>query len=298
MMYVAGIDGGGTRTTLEIRNIQNGQNIRKTFGAFNINSTGEEQFGRLLKDLFEELVPISDCVSICIGAAGISNPKVRNMIRETAREYGYTGKLILKGDHEIALRGALGTEPGMILISGTGSICYGRREDGSIVRSGGWGHLIDDGGSAYALARDGFTAVVQSADGRRDGTLLTQLYYQKLGIHTPEEIVPFLYDSHTDKAKIASFSVLVEQAAAKGDRIALEIIHHNADQLMELIGAVYARLSIPRAKIALLGGMMSHDTILRAVTIDKIKNGGLSIEYIPALEDAVAGAISLALDAV
>ncbi len=298
MKYIAGIDGGGTKTILEIRNIQSGESRRKSFGAFNINSTGEELFGKLLQELFEELVPISDYLCICIGAAGISNPLVQKMVKEAADAYQYIGELILKGDHEIALRGALGTDHGMILISGTGSICYGKDEDGKIVRAGGWGHIIDDGGSAYALARDGFAAVVQSGDGRKEKTLLTQLYYQKLGIHSTEEIIPYLYHPQTDKGKIASFSILVEQAAKEGDRIALEIIYHNAGLLMDLIRAVYDRLSVPETKIALLGGMMSHETLLRKKTIKNIKNSGLGIEYTDALDDAVAGAISFALDAI
>ncbi len=298
MKYVAGIDGGGTKTTMEIRSIENGQSRRKTFGAFNINSTGEELFGKLLKELFDELVPISECLCICIGAAGISNPLVQKMVMEKAKEFGYTGKIILKGDHEIALIGALGQDRGMILISGTGSICYGKTEDGRIVRAGGWGHLIDDGGSAYALARDGFSAVVQSCDGRKETTLLTQLYYQKLGISTPEEIVPFLYHPQTDKGKIASFSVLVEQAAREGDRIAQEIINHNAGLLMDLIRAVYERLSKSKTKLALLGGMMSHETMLREAIIDKINNSGLDIDYTPCLDDAVTGAVLLALNSI
>jgi N-acetylglucosamine kinase-like BadF-type ATPase len=296
LKFIVGIDGGGTKTTMEIRTVQTGESRRKVFGAFNINSTGEELFGKLLRELFDELVPISDCECICIGAAGISNPLVQKMIMEVAGEYRYSGKIILKGDHEIALRGALGTDYGMILISGTGSICYGKSETGRIARAGGWGHLIDDGGSAYALARDGFVAVVQSCDGRREQTLLKQLYFQKLGIHTPEEIVPFLYHPQTEKGSIASFSMLVEQAAGEGDRIAKEIIHHNSCQLMDLVRAVYNRLSVQGSKLALLGGMMCNDTILREELIDQIKNCGLSIEYTPSLGDAVSGAVYLALD--
>jgi N-acetylglucosamine kinase-like BadF-type ATPase len=298
LRYIAGIDGGGTKTTLEIRNIDNGQSIRKTFGAFNINSTGEEQFKKLLRNVFEELVPIEDYKCICIGAAGISNPRVQEIMKETAKAYRYTGELILKGDHEIALRGALGADCGMILIAGTGSICYGINEEGRIVRAGGWGHLIDDGGSAYALARDGFAAVVQGSDGRREKTLLTSLYYEKLGIHTPEEIVPFLYHSKTDKGTIAAFSTLVEQAAGEGDRIALQIIQQNASLLMELIRAVYHQLAIPNVKLALLGGLMSHETTIKSKTIELIKQSGLSIEYIEAKADAVAGAISLAQEVI
>jgi N-acetylglucosamine kinase-like BadF-type ATPase len=296
--YIVGIDGGGTNTTMEIRSIQNKYIKRKTYGAFNINSTGQLQFERLLKELFEELVPISNCQCICIGAAGISNPLVNTIISDTLEKYHFNGKLLLKGDHEIALQGALGNAEGMILISGTGSICYGKGRDGRIVRAGGWGHMIDDGGSAYAIARDGFAAVMQSCDGRIGYTMLTDLYFQELNIHRPEEIVPYLYHPQTDKGKIAAFAPLVEQAASQGDSIALEIIKHNSALLMELIKAVYHNLSVPGAKVALLGGLMTHDTLLRANIIDQINLSDLKIKYEDALSDAVAGAVALALDAI
>ena len=297
MKYIAGIDGGGTKTTMELRSLDNSLLAKKTFGPFNINSTGEEQFQALLRDLFRELTPITNCSCICIGAAGSSNPQVHKMITQTLANYGFTGILLLKGDHEIALQGALGKDEGIILISGTGSICYGRDATGKIARAGGWGHLIDDGGSAYRVARDGFAAVMQSIDGRIGPTLLKDYFFRKLEINTPEEVIPFLYHPQTDKRKIAAFAPLVEQAAAKGDLAALDIIDQNASLLMDLIKAVVHQLSIPKAKVALLGGMMSHDTLLKKTVIERI-NSDLKLTFLTAQEDAVAGACAMALDAV
>jgi N-acetylglucosamine kinase-like BadF-type ATPase len=295
--YVAGIDGGGTKTILELRSIRNELIRRSSFGAFNINSTGEEKFRQLLNTLMEELSSISDCECLCIGAAGISNPMVHNMICETLQASGFSGKLLLKGDHEIALRGAMGRDEGIILISGTGSICFGKNGDGVTARAGGWGHLIDDGGSAYAIARDGFAAVVQSCDGRIGSTLLKDLFFEKLGIHSAGEVVPFLYDPQTDKGKIAAFAPLVEQAASEGDKEALNILRGNSKLLMDLIKAVYNKLSVPDVPVAFLGGMISHQTILRKMMIMEIEACNYGITYADAREDAVAGAVSFALDA-
>ncbi len=41
--------------------------------------------------------------------------------------------------------------PRMIVIAGTGSCCYGRTARGEPVRGGGWGHLLGDQGSGFAL---------------------------------------------------------------------------------------------------------------------------------------------------
>ena len=69
-------------------------------------------------------------------------------------------------DQETALAGALGAPCGMVLIAGTGSICFGRDAVVKQPGSGGYGHKIDDEGSGYALGRDALAAVVRAQDGR------------------------------------------------------------------------------------------------------------------------------------
>ena len=223
---------------------------------------------------------------------------VDRIISKKLLEYNFTGKVLLKGDHEIALRGALGDEEGMILISGTGSICYGKDKKGEIVRAGGWGHIIDDGGSAYSVARDGFASLMQSFDGRIGDTILKDYFFKNLKIHSPEEVVPILYSPQTDKSKIASFAPLIEEAAREGDKVAEDIINRNASYLLDLVKAVYKRLNGSSTKLAFLGGMLTNDTLMRKKTIEMIKTSGLDIEYIDALADGASGAVAMALDAI
>ena len=58
---------------------------------------------------------------------------------------------------------------------------------------GGYGYLIDDGGSGYALGRDILTAVVRAADGRGPATALTQAVFAALGVQSVGEIITWLY---------------------------------------------------------------------------------------------------------
>ena len=91
---------------------------------------------------------------------------------------------------------------GTVLIAGTGSICYARTADGRRARSGGWGHLIDDEGSAYALGRDILRAVVRAADGRAPATALTELIAQRLGAPGVQPVIRFTYAPTTTKRKL------------------------------------------------------------------------------------------------
>ena len=262
MKTAAGIDGGGTGTTLELLDDRGKLIERKKFGPFNINSIGEERFRELLWEIFEFLDRAGECGALCIGAAGISNPAVTALISEISREKGFSGKLLLKGDHEIALYGAMSGKAGCILIAGTGSICTGITADGRTARAGGWGHLIDDVGSGYALGRDALTAVVRAQDGRGTKTILTDLVQKAWKAENIGQLIAETY-STTDKSHIASLSPLVEQAGRQGDEAALAIIEKNAVELTELAAAVYRQLGKKELEISLLGGLLSHETLLR-----------------------------------
>lgn len=78
-------------------------------------------------------------------------------------------------------------------MAGTGAICCGRDGAGNRTRVGGYGYLIDDGGSGYALGRDILTAVVRAADGRGPATALTQAVFAALGVRSVGEIITWLY---------------------------------------------------------------------------------------------------------
>ena len=272
-MFIAGIDGGGTHTRIELRDMDNTLIRRGEFGPFNINSIGENAFRCLLRDVFAWCGGMEHCARLCVGAAGISNPKVGQILTEELAVAGFAGKWKLCGDQEIALRGAMDGE-GLVVIAGTGSICFGKNAAGQTARSGGFGHLIDDGGSGYALGRDVLSAAVRSIDGRvTDSGILVAVCDQLGG--GPEKIVPFVYSPETDKAAIAKFSYVALELADKNDAEALEILRRGAEELAQLVRAVQQRLGMEQCRIALLGGLLMEDNPYRSVVEEKLGCLGL-----------------------
>ena len=66
-MFIAGIDGGGTHTRLELRDMENNLIRREEFGPFNLNAIGEAAFHDLLKEVFAACGDMAMCRSICFG---------------------------------------------------------------------------------------------------------------------------------------------------------------------------------------------------------------------------------------
>lgn len=291
MRFAAGVDGGGTRTTVECRTMEGAALCREVFGPFNLNSVGEERFTALLEEIAAFLGKTGECAALCIGAAGVSNPRVREL---TAQVMDGACPWRLAGDHEIALHGAHSGGPGLALIAGTGSICCGKNERGEAVRAGGWGHLIDDGGSGYALGRDLLSAVVRQWDGRGEETVLTRLLLARLEIETPQELVAYVYGG--DKSRVASLAPLAGQAAAQGDRTALDIYARNGAELGELVLAAAKRLGMETGEVALLGGLLTGDGRLREALTAWLAERAPGLRCIEPRQDAAAGAAMLALE--
>ena len=288
-MYIAGIDGGGTHTRIELRDMENRLVCRGDFGPFNLNAIGEGAFRSLLREVFTWCGGMESCARLCIGAAGISNPKVGQILEEELKRAGFAGHWKLCGDQEIALRGAM-DGPGLVVIAGTGSICFGKTAAGETARSGGYGHLIDDGGSGYALGRAVFASAVRAVDGRVTDSGILPAVCRRLGCG-PENIVPFVYSPETDKAAIAGFSAVALELAAKGDPEAVDILRREARELWLLAEAVQRRLGMPNCRIALLGGLLTEENPYRTIVADCLSELGL---VVTAAHSALWGAAQMA----
>ena len=291
MDFIAGIDGGGTKTRVVCAAPDGRELDSALFGPFNLNSIGPERFSALLEEICAYLHRQGRCRALCIGSAGISNGEMNRLVEAAMSRAGIENwKLV--GDQVIALQGALSGQPGIALIAGTGSICFGRNGAGEYARSGGWGHLIGDEGSGYALGRDALGAVARAWDGWGEKTLLTRLLAEKFGLDDQKKIISYTYGG--DKSRIAALAPLVEQAAGEDDPAALEIIRENAVKMTGLVGAVAHRLGLTGGKVAMLGGLLEHETRLRRAFVAEMGARHPHLTCIPPEQDAAAGALMLA----
>lgn len=136
---------------------------------------------------------------------------------------------------------------GVVVISGTGMICYGFDKKGDSKRSGGWGPLLGDEGSGFAIASDALRAVVSHSDGRGPFTSLTEKFLTHLKLTDSSQLIPWAYnDKDHSWKRIAELAPLVYEAANEGDSIALDIIDNAAQKLLITIQAVVKRLEFPK----------------------------------------------------
>lgn len=295
--FIVGIDGGGTKSEIRIA-AQNGDTLFQfKGGAINLNGTPADvvktNLSRILNEACQKIGPLSNCLSMCIGAAGISNPAALSALTEMVRGSGYIGPLKIVGDFYTALYGALQSSVGIILISGTGSVCYGRNSRNEEHRTGGLGHLLDDGGSGYAIGRDILTAVARAEDGRGKKTVLTDLLLASYGMK-PSDIVPFVYSNEIEKGKVAALAPMLTDACERNDVTALAIAEKAASELALLVTPLAIRLGLKEGECAMSGSILQKDPFIRERFLALISVGLPSLYCRLSKGDAALGAIFLA----
>ena len=294
-MYVIGIDGGGTKTRLAVCAPDGTLLRRETLGAFNLSAIGEDGFRRRTEEILALCGDMRGCGAICVGGAGVSGAAAGEILRAELAAHGFAGKLLLCGDHEIALAGAMQT-PGCVLIAGTGSVCYGKNAAGETFRCGGGGHIIDDPGSGYTLGRDALAAALRTEDGRLSENALHAAVMDAVGGHDIQGIFDFVYFSRRGKSDIAALAPLVLRCAGQGDAVSLAILRRGAAELARLVSAVTGRLGLEKTSpCALAGGLLAENNIYRRTVCE-----ALAPFCRPAEPEhgALFGAVQLALAAV
>jgi len=260
-MHVLGIDAGGTKTMCLLADEQGRVISEARGGGANLKTAGELGVEKVLHTLMEEAIGERQIVPsvVCLGMAGADREADARTVRAIMRRIGYKARTLVVNDALIALVAGAGDGPGVAIVTGTGSIVYGRNAANRAARAGGWGHLLGDEGSGFWIGRKALVSVVRAADGRGPSTLLTPRVFAHLGIGSISDLVQLMYDRDVALPFVAALGQVVQAARDEGDEIASLILTKAADELTLAATSVVARLEMrPETfPFVLAGGIFS-----------------------------------------
>lgn len=277
MKYYIGLDGGGTKTKCVLTN-ESLTPIKECQGGpsnFLIRGTGEVSesiLHVLLKVIDDAGIKPPDIESIVIGSTGAGRRTDAELLEKDFIKYADTKGFRVKhfrveSDARIALEGAFSGKPGSILIAGTGSIMFGKDRNGQIHRVGGFGRFIGDEGSGYVLGKRGLIAASKHFDGRGEPTLITEMLGEKFNITDSTKLITEVYKNNFD---IASAVPIVINAAGQSDKIALEILNSETDELLLHIKAMIKLLNEENLKLCLIGGTIATENLYSKIFREKM----------------------------
>lgn len=261
-----GIDGGGTSTELALVDGDGTLLARIQGPTSNKAVVGLNQATSVLSSLIADACKMASAelpvTSGWIGLAGSDRPEDQAALSNAIGPL-FT-QLRITNDAALVLSGTPdGT--GIALISGTGSIAYARNEHGVTGRSGGWGHIFGDEGSAYMLAVEALRAVAAAADGRGPETTLTGTLMDYWQAETPQHLISSVYDSAVQKSDIAASAPVIVDASEAGDPVAIGIMERTANALAELVTSLARRVPFSAPPpVAGTGGLLLRSETIRA----------------------------------
>ncbi len=262
--YFVGVDGGGTNTRMMVVDAAGRKLGEGHAGSTNRNDHPRTEVLANMQQAFDQAVrelPRGATIkAIQLGLGGVctsaDQADVTSIVRDVRGIQAAT-KVQVENDTFIGLTGGLAGRPGIVLIAGTGSACYGRNAAGDSWLCGGWGPLVDDVGGGYWIGLQALKIAVRAEDGRKPaGQLLRQMVFSALELKEPREFLDRVQNRHLERAQIAALAPRVVEAAAAGDASSLTILVQGADALAETVAVTTKKLfgSDP-CDLILVGGL-------------------------------------------
>jgi N-acetylglucosamine kinase-like BadF-type ATPase len=233
MMHVLGIDAGGTKTVCFLAD-EAGHVVAEARGpGANLQAAGELEVEKVLHDVMESAMGEREIVpaAICLGIAGVDRPEDATVVRAIMRRIGYKARVVVVNDALVALEAGAPGVPGVVIVSGTGSIAYGRNAADESARAGGWGYVLGDEGSGYWIGRVALRAVLRESDQRGPKTALTPLLLAHFGVMEAPELIHEVYSTNLKPTAIGALARCVQVAFTEGDHVAIGILRAAADEL-------------------------------------------------------------------
>lgn len=294
-----GVDGGGSRTRVLLCDREGRILGRGAAGPTNIQEVPEtDRRSNLAEAVDAALVSCPDASirAAFLGLAGIVGAADRKKARRMAAEVPALENATIETNHDIriALAGGLAGEPGIALIAGTGSSCYGRNAKGESYQCGGWGSLADDIGSGGWLGLRALECCVRQADGRETETGVKAAVFDFLGIRSMDDFQARVHDGSLDRTERGRLAPRMVELAAHGDTAATRLLASGCRGLAELVEVTARELQMTAPPVAVVGGLTENPVFRN--TLDQaigtaVPNADIRSPQLPPL----AGAALLAL---
>lgn len=189
---------------------------------------------------------------LIVGAAGAGREGDAADLARALRAEDVADRVTVMTDVELALNAAFGDRRGIILCVGTGSIAATRGEDGLLVRKGGYGWQMGDGGGGYDIGRSALIRVGLSHDGLAKPTALTGQLLRAARVDDFGGLVRWA--ATAGPREVASLAKPVLDTAQAGDEAARAIVAYAADQLAAMTVALARETGL--TSVAFSGGLV------------------------------------------
>ena len=211
--------------------------------------------------------PAAPVARAVLSIAGSADRDTSNKLIDWAHHINLAERIAIVSDFLPVLAAGTPNCCGIALIAGTGSVAFARAADGRTTRCGGWGYLLGDDGSGYAIGRSAIRFALEDletttaspsgrgSDGHRRAALVASGEGTRLSsgegsaplkplscavldhfrAASVAELTRKIHGNPSPRAVIAEVAPLVTHAAETGDASAHAILDTAAHDLARLV---------------------------------------------------------------
>jgi N-acetylglucosamine kinase-like BadF-type ATPase len=184
--------------------------------------------------------------------------------------------------------------PGIVVISGGGTVAYGRNRHGRSLRLGGWGHLLGDEGSGYWIGLEAVKIALKAQAGIAPPTGMAKALFDTLEADEEHRLLAAFYSGRLTDKQLALLVPIVNAWAELGGAAAVRIMEEGAGHLFELAAAIDAQLG-DDLPIYLSGGVFNASRLMSGLS-ERFAAAGMSGRVVKADADPAEGIYRLAVE--
>ena len=320
-----GLECGGTRTVALAADGELRQLARVDAGPANLRLVSDEQLAAHFRALAAQLPPPS---AVGVGMAGVRDrrdcDRVERILEQVwpgvprrvdhdlesalaaaelapgrsrgseAHSFSSQQRLLTSsptGKKERSLAGPAAT---VIVLSGTGSCCYGRNAAGKVAKVGGWGHHLGDRGSAYDLAHTTLRLMARHLDHTGKLGDFGQRALRVLLLNEPNDLIAWFQNA--TKGQVAALAPEVFAAAAAGDAMARQALAQTQAELVADATQCARRLAGKTAAVhfAFAGSVLLKQPAFARRVGAQLRRAFPKATFGPLARESVWGAVAMA----
>jgi glucosamine kinase len=300
---VVGVDGGGTHTRVMLTDLHGCVLSSTEAGGSNPNHQrhGAEHVQAALRQALETAgIAPDQVIALVAGFAGLDAPEDQVWADQFTALPGLACPRIHVNDAVIAHAGALRSQPGIIAVSGTGSIVLGVTPDGQQIRNYDFHHYAPS--AARFLSYETVFRIIAGEWDDTDRPLVDAVlsFWQASDTTALSQLGArgFVEDRRERNARFGQMAERVTWAAAAGVPLAGAVCREAAQALARSIRLVGACFPPGRVPVALVGSVARSAFFEQAVILTLGQSQNRDYQVVEPALSSVQGAVLMALEEV
>lgn len=295
-----GVDSGRTNIRITVFSLEGEELMTSMFSAGSPSAFGESAFQNIeagLDQVLEKIKDIYEIEYIQLGVSGLGSVRNVKQIEERLTKK-YQIPVSMENDALIALYSLFKDhyDQGILVLSGTGSAVYGLA-NGKPLLVGGWGHLLEEKGSAYQLVRRAFLRIIDKYEHQIDFSAFDQTFMKILGAKDVYDLKPVFYQSSVDT--LAFYSKVIDDLARCGDPDAISLLVEAGKGLASDVAICFEKLPLKMpVPLGFQGSFINQASHVKETLLEELRMKKLEVTVIEKEIKPIMGAYFRALEKV